>query len=156
MRPLKKERSFHSVHPPEERVVLPKAPFVVTSFHIQRDEDFLCAYRADVAPIVLQHLRSKSLRVDRRIDLHGMTTLEVSKQLPNWIRAAHREGARFLCIIHGKGLHSQSLPLLRDCVWELLQSRSMAPIVLAFATAPPHLGGSGATVVAISKPTPSR
>jgi DNA-nicking Smr family endonuclease len=64
------------------------------------------------------------------------------------VRKAHRRGLDVLCIVHGKGQHSEGgKGVLRDAVLSALTETGAAPLVLAFVTAPDVLGGSGALLV---------
>jgi DNA-nicking Smr family endonuclease len=53
--------------------------------------------------------------------------------------------------IHGRGLHSEARAVLRRALPEWLQAAPLADLVLAFASAPPALGGPGATLVLLRR-----
>ncbi|HWW19609.1 MAG TPA: Smr/MutS family protein [Steroidobacteraceae bacterium] len=111
--------------------------------------DELIFRRAGVPQTVLRRLRRGQYRIEAEIDLHGMTVSEASAQLGDFLRAARVNGLRCVRIIHGKGLRSGNRgPVLKNTVNELL--RRSDP-VLAFASARPVAGGTGATLVLISR-----
>lgn len=83
------------------------------------------------------------------IDLHGMTELEADKALSYFIAEATEHQARYLIIIHGKGYHSDvEYPILKNLVNQRLKQLET---VLAFCSAQPKDGGSGAVYVFLKK-----
>ena len=57
---------------------------------------------------------------------------------------AHDAGLGCVRIVHGKGLNSEGLPVLKNLVDRMLRQRSG---VQAFHSAPPRQGGTGAVLV---------
>jgi DNA-nicking Smr family endonuclease len=111
--------------------------------------DELIFRRAGVPETVLRRLRRGQYRVDAEIDLHGMTVAEASAQLADFLRAARANALRCVRIIHGKGLRSGTRgPVLKNTVNALLRRSDQ---VLAFASARPVAGGTGATLVLVSR-----
>jgi len=107
--------------------------------------DELLFRRAGVPETVLRRLRRGHYRVDAEIDLHGLTVAEATSQLGAFLRAARARDLRCIRVIHGKGLRSGTRgPVLKNTVNALL--RRAGP-VLAFASARPVAGGTGATLV---------
>jgi len=75
------------------------------------------------------------------IDLHSIPPSQVRAVVEDYIEEAHRRGARWLRIIHGKGIGVQ-----REMVRSIL---SRSPFVVDFRDAPSEAGGWGATVVTL-------
>ncbi|HPB66425.1 MAG TPA: Smr/MutS family protein [Spirochaetales bacterium] len=67
-----------------------------------------------------------ALPVDARLDLHGLTAAEAEDALASFFAAAERGGCRKLMIVHGKGLHSASEPVLAGVVRRWLERRPSA------------------------------
>jgi len=107
------------------------------------------AARADgVDRRVLRKLRSGDPGPEARIDLHGLTRARAESALAIFLASARADGRRCLLVIHGRGLHSgDEGPTLRDLVRARLTRGAIAAGVLACVSAPPSLGGSGATLV---------
>ena len=63
------------------------------------------------------------------------------------MRTEHRRGLRRILVVCGKGLHSAGPPVLRDAALDALTRGGAAPLVLAVASAPISLGGTGALLV---------
>lgn len=107
--------------------------------------DELLFRRAGVPEMVLRRLRRGMYRVDYEIDLHGLTMSEAGGRLTALLREARQRGVRCLRIIHGKGLRSGARgPVLKNAVNAQLRRTDA---VLAFASARPRAGGTGATLV---------
>ncbi|MGB5523167.1 MAG: Smr/MutS family protein [Polyangiales bacterium] len=96
---------------------------------------------------ILDALEDPKLEVQAECDLHGQTAREAERQVLRFVREAQRSGRRWVLIIVGKGLHSPGgKATLKSSVAEALSKRAPARFVLAFRTAPRHLGGTGAFV----------
>jgi DNA-nicking Smr family endonuclease len=112
--------------------------------------DELLYRRAGVPETVLRRLRRGTYRVESEIDLHGLTVEQAIAQLQEFLRAARTRELRCVRVIHGKGLRSGTRgPVLKNTVNALL--RRSGP-VLAFASARPVAGGTGATLVLLGRP----
>ncbi|PLA73641.1 hypothetical protein CYQ88_09975 [Hydrogenovibrio sp. SC-1] len=83
------------------------------------------------------------------IDLHGLTEAIADQQLQCFMRDALAEKARYLIIIHGKGYNSNThTPTLKNLINQRLRQ---FPKVLAFCSAQPKDGGTGAVYVFLQK-----
>ncbi len=91
-------------------------------------------------------IEKRRVRIDAMIDLHGMASLPAREAVIAFVNEALAQGHRVVRIVHGKGLHSQGDPVLRDMVRRLLRELEPDPVRLV-TTAPPSLGGAGAVVV---------
>jgi len=93
-------------------------------------------------------LASGKIDVEARIDLHGRSRDASERALEGFLAAARANGQRCLLVIHGRGLHSGADgPALRETVRAALVAGPHAGQVLACVSAPPPLGGAGATLV---------
>lgn len=118
--------------------------------HEVQPGDELLFRRAGVPDTVLRRLRRGLYRVEAEIDLHGLTAGEAAAQLGVFLREARTRQQRCVRVIHGKGLRSGTRgPVLKNTVNALLRR---ADPVLAFASARPAAGGTGATLVLLGRP----
>lgn len=102
-----------------------------------------------VDPRTLKKLRRGHWRVQEEIDLHEMTVKVATKVTRQFIDEALSHGLSCIKIIHGKGLRSgPDGPKLKQMTASLLARHSH---VMAFASAPPHDGGTGAVYVLIRR-----
>ena len=100
----------------------------------------------------MKRLKRGQIPVQDHIDLHGMTRQEAEKEVKAFILRSHRLGLRCVLIVHGRGLNSpESLPVLKEGLPRWLRSGPVKKIVLAFATARPYDGGTGAVYVLLKR-----
>lgn len=92
---------------------------------------------------LLKRLKRGSYSVRGELDLHQMRARDATEAIREFLAEAHREGAYCLRIVHGKGRRSGSErgPVLKNLVNGYLRRRKD---VIAFASAPPKEGGTGA------------
>jgi DNA-nicking Smr family endonuclease len=108
------------------------------------------SYRRDgVAETVVRRLRRGDYRVDREIDLHGLTAREAHAALTAFITSAIALQAHCVRIVHGKGRRSGPRgPVLKNMVSKLLRKTAA---VVAYSSARPADGGTGALYVLLAK-----
>jgi DNA-nicking Smr family endonuclease len=105
-------------------------------------------HRPQVQPAVLRRLRRGEYRVEREIDLHGLTATEARHALRTFLIEALERRVRCVRIIHGKGLRSGHRgPVLKSTVSGVLRRTGA---VLAYVSARPVDGGTGAVYVLLS------
>lgn len=105
--------------------------------------------RPEVPQRTVKRLRRGLYAVQDEIDLHSLRAAEAESLLRRFLAEAKQHGARCVRIIHGKGLRTpDSEPVLRPMVERLLMHRAD---VLAFASAPPNQGGTGAALVLLAE-----
>jgi DNA-nicking Smr family endonuclease len=87
------------------------------------------------------------------LDLHYQTVPEAQASVARFIEKAIQNRNRWVCIIHGKGLLSSAQkPILKNFLNHYLREHAQ---VLAFHSAPPNNGGSGALYLLLkSKASP--
>jgi DNA-nicking Smr family endonuclease len=96
---------------------------------------------------ILDALEDPRLEVEAECDLHGHTVREAEREVHRFVRGCQQNGKRWVLIIVGKGLHSpDGKGTLKGDIVEALSKRAPARFVLAFRSAPRHLGGTGALV----------
>jgi len=106
--------------------------------------------RPGVQPAVVRRLRRGEYRVEREIDLHGLTVAEAKQALRQFLIDALERHVRCVRIVHGKGLRSGHRgPVLKAAVSAILRRTGA---VLAYVSARPADGGTGAVYVLLSPP----
>lgn len=84
----------------------------------------------------------KKLPSQRSLDLHGLTVKEALTSLEQFITRCRKERIRKILIIHGKGLHSENGPVLKEEILKYLRSNSS---IGEIGTPGRAEGGSGAS-----------
>lgn len=96
-------------------------------------------------PKLLKQLKRGQFSVQDDIDLHQMNTAAAQVTIIEFLAEARRAGLRCVRIVHGKGLRSRAAgPVLKGLTDRMLRRRDD---VIAFASARPMQGGTGAVVV---------
>lgn len=96
-------------------------------------------------PKLLRQLKRGQFSVQDDIDLHQMNAAAAQASIAMFLAEAKQHGLRCVRIVHGKGLRSRSAgPVLKVLTDRMLRRRDD---VIAFASARPAMGGTGAVVV---------
>lgn len=120
--------------------------------------DALSYRRDEISPRLLQKLKRGEISAQEELDLHGADAREAEQLLRAFLHDARLHGVGCVRVIHGKGLHGKALhgaasiassgaPVLKNLVDRMLRQRAD---VLAFHSAPPLQGGTGAVLVLLA------
>lgn len=98
---------------------------------------------------VMRKLRRGQYHVERQLDLHGLRVTEARKLVSEFLADAAGRGLGCVRIVHGKGRGStRRIPVLKQHVGAWLMRSDK---VLAFASARPEDGGTGAVLVLLRR-----
>lgn len=111
--------------------------------------DILSFSRSGLQHSVLKKLRQGKVPVEHSLDLHGLTVAQARIELSGFLGECEAAGVRHVIIIHGKGFRSKDKPVIKPMLNRWLRAVDK---VLAFHTAQPKDGGSGAVYVLLKKP----
>ena len=101
---------------------------------------------------VLRRLRRGEYSIQAHFDLHGHTRDEARAAVGKFIKRSHDQGHRCVLIVHGRGLNSKGqIPVLKEKLKAWLTRGSIGTKVLAFASARPYDGGTGAVYVLLRR-----
>lgn len=108
--------------------------------------------RDDVPEKVLKTLRRGGYSVGAELDLHQLRAPEAARWLREFLAESRAEGLACVRVIHGKGHRAAGGgSVLKALVDGLLRQRGD---VLAFASAPEAMGGTGAVLVLLARRRP--
>lgn len=115
---------------------------------IQSDEHLFFA-RQGIQHRLIRQLKRGDIRVDEKVDLHGLTQLEAQQLLDEFLAHQLEQRHRCILVVHGKGIGSlNNRPVLKNLVFNLLKND---PAVLALSSAQQRDGGTGALYVLLKK-----
>ncbi len=101
---------------------------------------------------LLRSLRRGDFTLQGRLDLHGMTQVQAKEAVDRFLTDSRRTNKRCVLIVHGRGLNSpDQVPVLKERMREWLNQKRLGKTVLAFATARPQDGGTGAVYVLLRR-----
>lgn len=110
---------------------------------LQHDE--LSFARSGIQHKLQKKLKRGELTIEDELDLHGYTAVQAKTAINDFFENARNRGYRCIRIIHGKGQRSEEqVPILKSYVAHWLPQY---PEVLAFCSATPRDGGTGAAYV---------
>lgn len=137
-RKLPKPRPRQRAHEADWSDISPAIPLLATG-------DVMGFTAPGLQKRVLRRLRAGEFGVEAELDLHGLTVDEAKRRLAGFLHACLADGCRCLHLIHGKGYGSEGdYPILKNRINLWLRQH---PDVLAFCTARPADGGTGAVYV---------
>jgi len=96
-----------------------------------------------------QRLRRGQFSAQDELDLHGANALQAEALLARFLAESIAAGLGCVSIVHGKGgATGEAVPVLKNLVDRWLRQRGE---VLAFHSAPPARGGTGALLVLLAR-----
>jgi DNA-nicking Smr family endonuclease len=103
-------------------------------------------------PRLVRQLRRGEFAWQAHLDLHGLTAAAARPAVERFLVEAVRSGHRCVLIVHGRGHNSKDqTPVLKTKLVAWLSRGAVARMVLAFTSARPHDGGSGALYVLVRR-----
>jgi len=101
---------------------------------------------------LMQRLKDGLFPVQDYVDLHGLKKQEAESVIRDFLLRSHRIGLRCVLVIHGRGLNSENhIPVLKKRLPIWLSRGSVKKIILAFSTAKPYDGGTGAIYILLKR-----
>jgi len=141
----RKKPVLATVHPDEELL----ADDAFSDNELYEDcPDVLSFSRSGLQFSVLKKLRQGKFPIEHELDLHGLSVEQARRELRAFISECEAIGIRHAIIVHGKGFRSKDKPVIKPMVNRWLRE---VDNVLAFHSAQPRDGGSGAVYVLFRK-----
>ena len=117
-------------------------------YQIDNSGEFFEGAQTNTDARLRSSLRRGDYAIQSRLDLHGKTVRQSQQAFENFILIHAQKGARCVLVVHGRGLHSPgSKPLIKEALIEWLQHGRAARHILAFSSARPQDGGTGAVYI---------
>lgn len=110
--------------------------------------DVLDFSRSGLQHNILKKLRQGKNPIEHSLDLHGLTVQQARTELITFLNECESANIRHAIIVHGKGFGSNGKPVIKPMINRWLPQ---VKNVLAFHSAQPKDGGSGAVYVLLKK-----
>ena len=138
--------------PAQTREVTPPAPPSFArlleeniEFDMEYTHEFMTGQIRGLDAKIFRKLKNGEFSVQGHLDLHGMNTDQAKVAVIDFLRRGYMEGKRCVLLIPGRGRNSpMGQGVLRQELTNWLTQAPLKRIVLAFTTALPKHGGSGA------------
>ena len=157
----KKQRAVN--FEPDIKVIQPQKPFSDdlevlaqledlvagrAQFDLFYSDEYLEGYVRGLNPIIMGKIRRGLFSVQAHLDLHGLTVREAEEAVREFVNEALVLRYRCILLVHGRGLNSKDqIPVLKKRMEAILLKGPVKKHILAFTTAQPHDGGTGASYV---------
>ncbi len=144
-------------HPPKEGDIeamtrLSDLVSGVAEMDITFSDEYMEGSVPGVSQRLIVKLRKGQIPVQDHLDLHGLTKEAAELRLRDFLLRSHQLGLRCVLVIHGRGLNSEDhIPVLKERVPVWLKRGPVRKIVLAFSTARPYDGGTGAIYILLRR-----
>ena len=122
-----------------------------TGFDISETPEYVEGTGYRVHPEIARRLHRGDYSIQAHIDLHRLNASDAREVLQKFLKRAVMTGKRGVLIIHGRGLSSPSVPVLKEKVIEWLTRGPWRKWVIAYASARLCDGGAGATYVLLRR-----
>jgi DNA-nicking Smr family endonuclease len=120
----------------------------VTPFDFSDTDEYIEAAVQGLDRRLVRRLRRGELAVEAHLDLHGCNRREARALVAEFVGCAHAQGKRCVLIVHGRGLGSKdNIPVLKQKLASWLTRGAIGRRVLAYTSARPYDGGTGAVYV---------
>lgn len=114
-------------------------------FEMEYSHEFMTGQIRGLDFKLFRKLKAGEFSVEAHHDLHGLNSEQARTSVTDFVRRCYMEGKRCVLLIPGRGLNSPSgQGVLRQELSGWLTQAPLKRIVLAFTTALPKHGGSGA------------
>jgi len=121
-------------------------------FDIADTDEFIEGHVRGLDLGVVRRLKRGELAVQGHLDLHGMLKDEAKLELATFLARSRQQGKRCVLVVHGRGLHSRDqVPVLKEALKRWMSTDKFARHVLAFSSARPPDGGTGAVYVLLKR-----
>jgi DNA-nicking Smr family endonuclease len=121
-------------------------------FDVRDSDEFLAGCVPGLDPRVMRSLRKGEFTRQADLDLHGCDAESARALVESFVVTAHARGLRCVRIVHGRGHRSPNgEAVLRPSLPRWLGRGPARLIVLAYTSATPRDGGTGALYVLLRK-----
>ena len=121
-------------------------------FDISDSTEYLEGSVVGLDPRILRRLRHGEFPYHAILDLHGMSAAAARAAVEAFVVDAFRAGRRCVLIVHGRGRNSRDrTPVLKEGLKSWLAHGRVGRSVLAFTSARPADGGTGALYVLLRR-----
>lgn len=121
-------------------------------FDIADTDEYIEGCKTGFDRRVLGKLRRGELSYQAFVDLHGLDRKQAREKVWHFLDKSVKQGLSCVLIVHGRGLGSKdNIPVLKTKLTAWLTRGAMGKRVLAFTSARPYDGGTGALYVLLKR-----
>jgi DNA-nicking Smr family endonuclease len=113
--------------------------------------EYIVGYGEGTNPITLEKLKNGEFSIQKILDLHGLSIEAAQRAFEEFIGDSIKEGLNCVKVVHGRGLKSKSIPVLKESLKVWIIRAINRKWVTAFSSARMCDGGPGATYILLKK-----
>ena len=114
-------------------------------FEMEHSHEYITGQLKGLDAKIFRKLQSGQYSVQGHLDLHGLNATQANIAVLDFVRRSYLEGKRCILLIPGRGRNSPlGQGIIRQEISTWLTQAPLKRIILAFCTAQPKHGGSGA------------
>jgi DNA-nicking Smr family endonuclease len=124
----------------------------VGAFDVSDSAEYIEGAVVGLDPRIVRRLRRGEFAYQAYVDLHGMSAAAARVAVERFIMDAFAAGHRAVLVVHGRGRNSKdNVPVLKERLKSWLARGRIGRVVLAFSSARPSDGGTGALYVLLRR-----
>jgi len=135
----------------DPRHLLEKAVADKRKLNVTNMPEYMEGYAEGINPVTLDKLKNGEFSVQKILDLHGLSIDEAKISFEGFIADAVKTGLNCVKVVHGRGLKSKSIPVLKENLKAWVIRAMNRKWVTAFSSARMCDGGTGATYILLKK-----
>ena len=117
-------------------------------FDVQFSDEYIQGYVKSINTRTFRRFKNGELSIEAHLDLHGLNSDQARQELLHFMREQYHQGKTCVLLIPGRGKNSpMGEGVLRNEIQVWLTMEPLKRIVLAFCSALPRHGGTGALYV---------
>jgi DNA-nicking Smr family endonuclease len=125
----------------------------VGEFNFADTDEYIEASVVDLDRRILKKMRRGEYSYQAHLDLHGLNRKEARASVGEFIKKCSLESKKCVLIVHGRGLGSKdNIPIIKNKLASWLTRGFIGKRVLAYTSAKPYDGGTGAVYVLLRTP----
>ena len=113
--------------------------------------EYMEGYAEGINPVTLDKLQNSEFSIQKTLDLHGFSLEDAQKTFEEFITDSIKNGLNCVKVVHGRGLKSRNVPVLKDNLKSWIIRAINRKWVTAFSSARMCDGGPGATCILLNK-----
>jgi DNA-nicking Smr family endonuclease len=113
--------------------------------------EYMEGYAEGTNPVTLDKLKNGDFSVQNILDLHGLSLNNAKMSFEEFITDSIKTGLNCVKVVHGRGLKSKSVPVLKENLKAWIIRAMNRKWVIAFSSARMCDGGPGATYILLKK-----
>ncbi len=151
-RPRIEHERFHKVdHKKQDDITFAEVLKGYSRLNTVSLPEFMEGFAEGINTLTLERLKKGEFSVQKTLDLHGFAVDDAAVLFQEFIDDAVRQGLNCIKVIHGRGLKSKNIPVLRESLKSWIIRAMHRKWVTAFSNAIMAEGGPGATYILLKR-----